>query len=84
MYSYGYMLLVGELIPRNTDDGVKYIMKAAEQGHDFSLYYCGQIYEKGIGVEVDKEKAIQYYKLAAAKGVDRANNAISRLLKETK
>ena len=59
-------------------------MKAAEQGHDISLYYCGQIYEKGISVEVDKEKAIQYYKLAAAKGVDRANNAILRLLEETK
>ena len=84
MCSYGYMLLIGELIPRNIDDGVKYIKKATEQGYDFSLYYFGQIYGKGISVEVDKEKAIQYYRFASVKGVDRANNAILRLLEEIK
>lgn len=45
----------------------KYKTMAAE-GNTYALMYLGEAYDKGITAEYDKEKAIQYYQMAAKKG----------------
>ena len=40
----------------------------AEQGDKEAQYQVGRCYEKGEGVPVDKEKAVEWYKKAAEQG----------------
>ena len=42
--------------------------KAAEQGHLDAIYYCGQMYDTGRGVEKDSSKAFSYFSKAAHQG----------------
>jgi TPR repeat protein len=42
--------------------------KDAESGNDWSQYRLGVHYDKGLGVEEDKEAALHWYRLAAEQG----------------
>lgn len=42
--------------------------KAAAQGHIVAQFYCGNMYNKGIGTGVDKAKALYWYEKAAEQG----------------
>ena len=42
----------------------------AEEGDPTAVYYLGRMYEEGLGVTADKEKAVRYYQMA-----DEAQNA---------
>lgn len=71
-----YMLgrIYGEIGPnQNWKRGHMFFEMAANNGHVEAQMYCGYDYEMGEGVEVNIEKAIYYYKLAA-----RAGNEIAR------
>jgi len=46
------------------------LLKAGELGCAYAYYNLGQSYNNGTGVEVDNNKAIYYWELAAAKGGD--------------
>lgn len=47
---------------------IEWLTKAADQGHRSSMYYLGEIHEKGSGVERDLKKAGEWYKKAADLG----------------
>lgn len=53
--------------------------KAADQGFDEAQAAVGGMYEKGLGVPQDNEKAIEWYKKAAAQGEPSAQTALKRL-----
>ncbi|PKC10699.1 HCP-like protein [Rhizophagus irregularis] len=46
----------------------EYYKKSAEKGYLNGIYMHGYCYETGIGTEIDKEKAVKWYKIAAERG----------------
>lgn len=54
----------------------------ADEGDGTALYYMGHIYEKGLGVEADKEKALDFYKRADTAGHEGATATLARLIME--
>lgn len=57
----------------------KWFQKAADQGYSDAQNYLGTMYENGLGVEKDKQKAYDLYKKAAAQGNVYAKNNANRL-----
>ena len=49
---------------------------------DESLYALGTIYENGLGVEADMDKAMDYYTQAADRGVEAAVQRLADLAAE--
>lgn len=43
-------------------------LQAAEAGHVESQFLCGQMYRRGVGVEVNDKTALNWYKRAAKQG----------------
>jgi len=60
-YAYGYHGL-----PQNMAKALELWLRAAELGHSGSYFTIGEAYRRGLGVDIDKEKAVHYYELAAA------------------
>jgi len=56
------------------------VCHVALKGHAQSESILGQLYEKGIGVEKNSDKAAVYYKLAAQKGVKEAQARLGMML----
>jgi tetratricopeptide (TPR) repeat protein len=54
----------------------------AESGHGGAMFYVGQMYEQGRGVEVNYPEALKWYRRAAAKGVDAAQNNLGLMYRE--
>ena len=55
----------GKGVEQNFSEALKYFEKAAEDGFKVAMYNAGNMYYNGIGCTEDKEKAIDYMKLAA-------------------
>ena len=55
--------------------------EAADRGHARAQYWLGFLYEKGRGVEQNKETARRWYKLAAEQDDPRAQHRLGRLLR---
>jgi len=53
---------------KNPERSFVFFSLSAKKGHTKSQFELGQLYEEGIGVEQDREKALQLYKIAAEKG----------------
>ena len=71
-YSYGYRLYSGNGVEKNVAEGIKWMTKAAEQGHGTAQCELGRIYLNGKDVPVDLDKAKYWLKKNKAKGDDRA------------
>jgi len=56
-------------LPQDYEKALELWHKAAELGHSRAYYCIGIAYSIGIGVEVDMEKALHYFELAAMGGV---------------
>ena len=54
--------------PQDYDEAFELFVRAGELGHVDAYCNVGYAYENGNGVEIDKEKANHYYKLAAIGG----------------
>ena len=63
----------------NTEKGIQVYKQAAEKGVEKALLKLGEIYEDGIGVEINTHKAIFWYRKAAAKGNEEAKEYLKRL-----
>lgn len=57
---------------KNTEEGIKWLSKAAEQGLAVAQYMMGEAYRLGSGVEKDAQKAQTWYSRAAEGGNHRA------------
>jgi len=51
-------------------------LKAAENGHPYSQFYLGTMYENGIVVEQNSEKANEWYQKAANNGFQLAQKKL--------
>ena len=69
MFNMGYEYRDGECgYPRNCKKALELWHRAAKLGHAAAYNSIGYAYEHGRGVEVDMNKAIHYYELAAMGG----------------
>lgn len=64
----------------NYEDAFLCFAAAAKQGYNKAQFNAGVCYEKGRGVQKDKEKALNYYWLAAAGGHKEAQYRHAKLL----
>lgn len=53
---------------RNENEGFRWLVLAAKSSNAIAFYNVGLCYEKGIGIPMDKDKAIEYYRKAAMMG----------------
>ncbi|KAJ2801777.1 ERAD-associated protein [Coemansia guatemalensis] len=64
---YGVMHLRGESVPVDLVTALKWLNIGAKMGHGISLNALGLMYQNGIGVPVNKDRAIELFKMAADK-----------------
>lgn len=50
-------------VKKNAAEAIKWLTKAQKQGNAYSVYWMGNCYNKGIGVEKDLAKANTLYTL---------------------
>lgn len=65
-YWYGKLLFDGKGIKQDREQGVLYMMKAAEHGMPAAMYQVGECYREGLGIAQDDDKAVEMYHKAAA------------------
>ena len=61
---YGDCLYNDKGIEQNLSEALKYFEKATKNGFRVAMYIAGKLYYNGDGVKMDKEKAVNYMKLA--------------------
>ena len=64
----GRMYAIGDGVPQNQAEGVKWYRLAAEQGNELAQYNLGVMYGTGLGVTQDYVEAYTWYRLAAEQG----------------
>ncbi|MDE5560699.1 MAG: sel1 repeat family protein [Bacteroidaceae bacterium] len=68
-YHLGFSYYLGtNLVNQNYDEAVKWLQRAAEQGHIAAMGVLGCCYEDGFGVNQDYSEAVKYYQKAAEQG----------------
>jgi len=75
IYCYG-----AENVSINTTKALKYYLKGAELGHPEAQFQLGLMYDNGLGVEPNYDKAYELYKKAADQGHGGALNNINYLI----
>lgn len=59
---------LGDGVPRDYGEALRWYRSAAEQGYAASQYYLGAMYEYGVGVAADYGEAVRWYRFAALQG----------------
>jgi len=73
-FALGVMYDVGEGVPRNDVEAVKWYRLSAEQGNARAQYNLGVMYFLGRGVPKDDAKAVKWLRLSAEQGDSNAQN----------
>lgn len=68
-------------LKRDTEKGLKYMNQAAAQNNGDAMLYLGYYYETGMGVEKNKDKALEWYKKAVEHGNKAAQKRADNLKK---
>jgi TPR repeat protein len=76
------LLLQGEVTWEEAAEAVTLFAQAANAGHADAAYNLGVCFRRGIGVDVDRDKAHELYRAAAEKGHPSAQFALGSLLVE--
>jgi hypothetical protein len=71
-FQMGYLHRVGEGVPKDDAEAVKWFLQAAENLHVDAQYYVGLCFAHGIGKEQDLVQAYKWLNLAAAANHTRA------------
>ena len=58
----------GKGVPEDKAEGVRWYLKAAEQGNAMAQCNLGQCYFNGDGVDKDRTEALKWYRKAAEQG----------------
>lgn len=77
-----YLLGSIEKVKQNYEDAKNYFIESIEHGNDESMYEYGKMLYKGLGVPIDKEKAIEYYKQSIEKGNLKSMFLYGKMMKE--
>ena len=74
----------GKGVARDYKEAVKWFSRAAEKGVAVAQAHMGDCHYIGAGVEKSKDKAVEYYRLAAAQGDSRARARLQEIFKNAK
>ena len=80
LYFMACQYLKGEYVVLNNDVAITYLELAAIKNHIQSIFKLAQIFESGEIVEMDKAKALAFYKFAKELGHKNANEHKSKLI----
>jgi hypothetical protein len=69
-------------VPQDKAEAFRLYRQAAEMGFAASQYNVGLYYDKGWGVEKNKEEALKWYRKASAQGLKEADDMIDLLTKK--
>ena len=69
----------GDGVKQNKKEGVRWLTKAAEQGHAVGQRLLGGCYARGDGVKQDMKEAARWFTMAAEQGDAAAAYALSRM-----
>lgn len=64
---------------QDSNEAVKWYLKAAEQGHADAQFYLGVAYDNGWGVRQDYSEAVKWYRKAAEQGLAQAQDVLRQL-----
>ena len=67
-FNLGWMYAIGDGVPKDSTEAVKWFRKAAEQGNANAQCSLGLKYDKGDGVPKDEREAVKWYRKAAEQG----------------
>lgn len=81
-YDLGYQYVTGQDRPKDMNEGIKWIQRAADQKIPEALFHLGAMYHHGQGMPQDYSKAAQYYLDAAEIGHAKAQNNLAGLYAE--
>ena len=81
-FALGLMYDVGQGVPKDEAEAVKWIRKAADQEHARAQYNLGVMYADGQGVPKDEAEAVKWYRKAADQGDAKAQSLLG-LMYET-
>ena len=70
----GIMYDIGEGVPENNAEAVKWYRKAADQGHASAQCNLGLMYDNGEGVPENDAEAVKWYRKAADQGHAKAQS----------
>ena len=68
----GSMYFLGQRVPQDDREAVRWFRRAAEQGNAFAQFLLGTMYHNGRGVPQDDREAVRWYRRAAEQGEARA------------
>ena len=71
---------LGEIVPKNCEEAVRWYRKAAEQGHVPAQSHLGHAYYLGSGVEKDHTEAAKWFYKAASAGYANAQTILGIML----
>ena len=66
-YNLGVMYRIGDGVPQDNTETMKWYRKAAEQGIADAQYFLGVAFDSGQGVSQDSVQAYMWYSLAASR-----------------
>ena len=66
-------------VPKDYSEAVQWLTLAAQHGTSRPLHHLGLMYERGLGVEVDLERAFGLQKRAAERGEEAAYIHVARM-----
>ena len=78
-YGLGYMYYIGQGIPEDHKEAMKWFHKAAEQGHAHAQANLGIMYTIGRGVPEDHKEAMKWYLKAAEQGYANSQNSLGAM-----
>lgn len=82
-YGLGALYASGEGVERNYREAVRWFAKAVEQGHGPAIAVLATSYlEGGLGLEEDRDKALNLLRRGAALGDESARQHLKRLSRE--
>jgi TPR repeat protein len=72
----GVLFLYGQEVQKSVNASLGWFQKAAKSSYGPSLFTLALLYEKGLGVPKDKDKSLNYLKLAESAGIAEAKNIL--------
>ena len=67
-FKLGSAYYLGERVPEDAVEAVKWYRKAAEQAHAAAQFFLGFSYLRGLGIPKDAVEAVKWYRKAAEQG----------------
>jgi TPR repeat protein len=81
-YEVGVRLVEGKSVPVDTEQGLRWLKRAAKSGIIPAHLWIGSLYEKGLGIEKNPMLARTHYMAAAEKGNAKAMHNLAVLYAE--